>query len=132
MYELSGVTRRVSSTVASAGAGNTDLPVRPAAGCVWEVLMLYAYQDDGAVAQSWHWTDPDVSAGQLYGITGASGSYWHFVEGDDTASIPSKIRGPVVVTYDRYPTFRFVASAGAKNATYVALVREWRGVPVEV
>ena len=128
---VDGVTKSVSVTGASAGAGAFTINLRPDKGCVWEVLLAYGYQDDGAVSQSWLMTDVDNGNVNLFTITGAANVHWHFGTEDDTAGSTQLARGPLILTYDRYLRFQFTASAGAKNSYIKALVREWRGLNVE-
>lgn len=126
-----GITRRVTATGASSGAGATTISLRPDKGCVWELLMIYGYQDDGAVSQSWLWADPEGGSSNLLSITGAANVHWHLGTEDDTATSTQLLRGPVHATYDRYPRFQFTASGAGKNGTIVALVREYKGIAVE-
>lgn len=128
---MQGITRRVTATGASSGAGATTISLRPDKGCVWELLMCYGYQDDGAVSQSWLFADPEGGSTNLLTITGAANVHWHLGTEDDIATSPMLVRGPIYTTYDRYVRFQFTASAGAKNGTIVALVREYKGIAVE-
>lgn len=131
-HPLEGVTRVINLTAASAGAGATDLDLRPAAGMVWELLMAVAYQDDGLRSQQWLMTDPDTTDGVLATNT-AAGAYDRFQPGTGTVSTspPAHIAAPFILTYNRYLTYRFDASAGAKNSVIYAVVKEYRGVSTE-
>ena len=131
MNVTEGVTRFVSGTTASTGAANTYVDVRPSAGCAWEVLSLWGWQDDGAVNQSWNWTDIDVTNQILTTITGAANTHWWFITKDDTPDAVQLCVAPPILTYDRYLRFCWSASAAGKNGYFRALVREYRGIPLE-
>lgn len=131
-HPLEGVSKLINLTVASVGAGATTINARPNPGCVWEVLFLKGTQDDGAVVQSWAFTDPDGTNSICNHTTTAAWKWLHFgavAENADTLPIWG---GPLLFTYDRYATFSFTASAAAKNGYVIGLVREFRGVAREV
>lgn len=115
----------------SAGAGATVVNLRPAEqGTIWRVIWCTGEQADGAVSQGWYWTDPETPAGaSLVSITGAANTPWPFCALDDVAgtSLPTHLDGGLFVTYDRYISFVFTASAGAKVGTIKALVEEQMG-----
>lgn len=131
MNVVEGVTKFATGTVASAGAGTVYSDVRPTAGCAWEILALWGWQDDGAVVMYWNWTDLDVTNQILQSITGAASTFWYFLTGDDTWDATQRCMAPPILTYDRYIRFGFTASGVGKNGTWRALVREYRGIPVE-
>lgn len=118
-------------TTASTGAGATSVNLRPSEqGTIWRVIWCTGQQDDGAVAQQWYWTDPENAAGiSLCAITGAANTPWPFLALDDVpgTSLPTNFDGGLFVTYDRYLSFVFTASAGSKNGLIKALVEEQMG-----
>lgn len=133
-HPLEGVTRILNLTVASAGAGATNLNLRPAAGRIWELLFAMGYNDDGAVVHAWLMTDPDTAAGIISSLT-ASAAFDPLFLGLSTATslVAQPVWfGPPILTYDRYLTYQFVASAGSKNGVIRAIVKEFRGVAAEV
>lgn len=130
-HPLEGATRFITATTASAGAGQTIVNLQPAAGCVWEIIWAWAFQDDGAVWHEWQGVDPDTTM-TLTGVI-ASGAndalpLGPIIGGGDD---PNYLVAPMVVTYNRYVRYWFTASAAAKNGTLRAVVREYRGVAVE-
>lgn len=129
---LDGIITFKTGSQASAGAGSTDVVIRPAVGEAWEIIDLYTQQDDGAVYTRYLWTDPDVTLQTMWTCTstGTSGKFHIGCDGDASTSI-QKIQAPMVLTYDRYLTGRFTASAGAKTITWYAMVRVFKGLPVE-
>lgn len=132
-HPLEGVTRFIVVTQASAGAGPTIVPLRPPAGCVWEVLYAYGYQDDGAVLCAWKMLDIDTAEDTLHSATVGANAHLHLgTEGDGSDPTDAMyLRGPLFISYDRYLRYVFTASAGAKNGFVHAIVREYRGVSVE-
>lgn len=131
-HPLEGVTRVIIATTVSTGAGDTDVDLRPASGRVWEVLFARAYQNDGAVAQKWLFTDPDASDQEISGIT-ATAAWVSFMLGcnsENAASSP--FIAPPILSYNRYFTYRFTASAITKTGWIVAMVKEYRGIAAEV
>ena len=130
-HPLEGVTRLVYVETASAGAGATSANLRPPAGMTWELLWAYAMQNDGAVPWGWYWTDPDITNQQVVGGT-AAGAY-------EKVGFPSMVgvtenpisAAPLILTYNRYATYTFTASAGAKSSYIYAFVKEFRGVALE-
>lgn len=131
-HSLEGVCRFVTATAASTGAGATDVDLRPAAGCAWEIIYAWAVQDDGAVAMKWLWSDPDVTDQTVFGSTGTANSDWPFGQVSASLSYPQMtLAAALTLTYNRYLTFRFTASAASKNGYVSALVREYRGIHLE-
>lgn len=126
-HPLEGKFKGVTVTTASAGAGNTDVTLQPDEGKLWEILYCHAVQDDGAVSQSWFFIDPGGTI-TLESITGAANVRWRLLVMDDAANSPLQQMGPLIATYTSYYKFRFVASAGGKNGTIYALVKEYSGV----
>lgn len=128
---LEGITRYIVVTTASAGAGNTDTDLRPTDGCVWEVLWCVGLQDDGAVAHYFLWSDPDAADQELCGQTAGVAYDPLYLGMLRASSIFPPWMGAPVLSYDRFLTYRFVASAGGKNGIVRALVKEYRGIVPE-
>lgn len=129
-HPLEGVSRIIAVTSTSVGIGNTDALLRPDAGKLWEVVWAAGTQDDGAVVCGWYMTDPDASDFTICGIT-ATAAWKALHLGADIESSGSDLAAPLVLTHDRYCTFRFAASAAAKHGYIRALVKEYRGVSTE-
>jgi hypothetical protein len=98
---------------------------------VWEVLWAVGFQDDGAVTHSWLWTDPDVADQDVCSMGAAGALHPLFLGAQTEKGNPFTFMGPPVLTYNRYLTYRFVASAAAKNGCVRAIVKELRGVAME-
>ncbi len=114
-------------TAASAGAANTDVAFRPEAGEIWEVIWLMGYNDDGVAWAYWLWTDDVVTASEMTRKQSAA-SYDYLNIGNNTMNQGPGLIGPLWVTYTSYPTYRWTASAGAKNGTVKGLIRVYRGM----
>ncbi len=119
----------IIKTAASSGAANTDVAFRPEAGEIWEVLMIFGYNDDGTPWHYWLWTDITVTLSEITRKQ-ASASYDYLYLGNNNnnpAGVPF-MAGPLTVTYKSFPTYRWVATQAAKNGTVKALVRRYFGM----
>lgn len=125
---MDGITRMIVKTTASTGAGATDLQLRPPAGRMWIVHWGSAYQDDGAVVQTLLWTDPEQTITSICSMTAAAAFDTLFFYGYNASAKSAHLLLPLRMTYNRYLTFRFTASAAAKNSTAIMLVEEYKGI----
>jgi len=128
MGQLNGRMKVFVASTDSVGVGKTDVAIRPPGpGIEWKIIWAIGKQYDGAVIHGWTWTDPDNPAGLiLYQITGALEVPLPL--GAMGELLPSISMGPWWATWDRYPSYHFNASAGAKNGLIVAIVVEHVGV----
>ena len=118
----------IVKSATSAGAANTDVPFRPEAGELWEVIWIVGYNDDGVAWAYWLWTDDVVTASEFSRRQSAA-SYDQLPLGANVMQTGVQpLAGPLWVTYKSYPTYRWVASAGAKVGTVKALVRRYLGM----
>ena len=130
-HPLDGVSRIINLSVTSVGAGATDLDLRPSAGMLWEVLFAVGTQNDGGVPCGWYMTDPDaVDYTVSEGTATGPWTVWYLGGHAENAAMGA-LMAPVVLTFNRYLTFRFTASAGGKTGYVRALVKEFRGVAQE-
>lgn len=113
----------------STGATDTDVDLRPPAGEIWEIHYCFGKQDDGAVPCLWLWTDEAVTDEILSQITGSQNAPLHLGAHNKEPSDLEHWYAPAIITYNKYFTFRFTASAGGKIGTIIAFVRKFRGVP---
>ena len=118
--------RLKTTTAASAGAANTDVPFRPQAGEIWEVVWIIGYNDDGIAWAYWLWTDDVVTASEMTRKQSAA-SYDYLPLGINAMNGGPGLVAPLWVTYTSFPTYRWTASAGAKTGTVKALVRVYSG-----
>lgn len=128
MSQLSGRIKVVSLTVPSGGAGTTYVAIRPPnEGVQWEIIWAIGQQNDGAVSHGWHWLDPENALGvELCAVVGAADVPLPL--GALDSDLANVSMGPWWATYDRHPSYRFEASAAAKNGKITAIVIEYLGV----
>lgn len=133
-HPLEGVVKAVTNSTVSAGAGATDVDLRPPEGCVWEILHAWGKQDDGAVWCDWVIQDTkETIADQLIGgCTGAANTLLILGATDDAYSANRNFHGSPIATYQTYFQYRFTASAGGKTGIVGAVVKEFRGVQSSV
>jgi hypothetical protein len=126
-----GKTLVKATTVASIGAGNTALSMRPPQGAVWIMHGLTMWVGVGPRAAAQFWVDVDSPAGvslnpdlaALAALTSwtwgapATGAGSYFLSG-----------GPIKVTYLAYPTFLWTALGAGENGYMRALVQEYAGL----
>lgn len=129
-HPLEGVLKVVEATAASTGAGTTYCDLRPPEGCVWEILYAWGKQDDGAVWVAWYISDTKEGKANvlLAGDTGTSGVAYYLGAEDDVSTAVTFWNDIPIATYQTYFRYGFTASAGAKNASIMAVVKEFRGV----
>lgn len=129
-HALEGVIRAIFRTVASTAGGATYVDMKPATGCLWEILYGWTYQDDGNVDMGFKWVDPDQAEFTLHQATCAANVKLYL--GQDSADKANQfLAGPVLSTSTRYFRAYFMASAASKNAYCCFMVREYRGVAIE-
>ncbi len=129
MSHLNGRMRVIEADAASAGAATTLVPIRPlGVGIEWEIIWAVGSQNDGAVEHGWAWYQhPDIPLGvYLYKETGALDVALPL--GAMGADLPNVSMGSWWATWDRYPCYRFEASAADKTGKIVAVVIEHLGV----
>ncbi|GAJ01810.1 unnamed protein product, partial [marine sediment metagenome] len=68
MSQLNGRLRVIYETVASVGAGATEVLLRPGTrNTLWHILWAEGEQNDSDTICAWKWIDPDNPTGvQLY------------------------------------------------------------------
>lgn len=131
-HPLEGITRFILLSTVSTGAGATTVDVHPDKGCVWEILYCFGWQNDGSIVCAWKMEDPDTAENTLHSATVAVNVHYHLgTEGNGAVTDQCYLRGPLIVTVDRWVKYIFTASAASKTGTVVAIVREYRGVESE-
>jgi len=128
---LKGKTLIKATTVASVGAGNTALAMRPAQGLVWILHGLTMWIGVGPRAAAQFWVDIDSPAGvapvpDLAAL--AALTPWAWGGPGTGAGSYFLAGGPIKVTYLAYPTFLWTALGGGENAYMRALVTEYAGI----
>ncbi len=128
MSRLNGRMRVVVAIETSEGAATTFVPIRPpGVGIQWEIIWAIGRQGDGNVVHGWQWYDPENPAGEyLYGVIGAINVALPL--GAMGADLPNVSMGTWWATYDRYPCYRWEASAAEKVGKVIAIVVEQVGV----
>lgn len=124
-----GRIRIITLSVTSTGAGNTDLSAQPSAGKWWLVYHMVAWQDDGAVAVQWGWTDADSNKLAIHPAIASLAANAQLPIGAVTTGNVQAMMGPFRVTRSSYPVFTFAASAITKHAYIRALVEEFSHIP---
>jgi len=124
-----GMTRVISTSFTSTGAGAMSVPLRPADGKQWEIIYAVGYHADAAaVICDWTFVDPD--SGGAVGLSGMGISLNPAVQqplGGIVAGALTSFVLPLKATRGRYPAFVFVASAINKIGYIRAVVIEYGG-----
>ncbi len=127
MNLLNGRMKVIERDETSELAITIHVPLRPlGVGIEWEIIWAVGKQNDGAVVHGWDWYDPENPTGvELYGVLGdANISLPLGAMGSD---LPNVSTDNWWATYNRYPSYRFEASAADKVGKVIAIVIEHIG-----
>jgi hypothetical protein len=117
------VVKSVSAT--SAGAGNTDCSLQPAAGEIWVVLWALGFHDDDAAGRNCQWrqTDGVTDCGVHTTAADAANVYRQLYD-------LGKYAAPIVVDENFKVYFRGVDLVAAHKVEVRALVHVIKGVSI--